>query len=198
MSHAHGVVKAPIASRPASVHILNPQAGGGARPGRPTRQIKKKRSATSWLSAALKSYKAQYATRSEPEREKAKLVHLMHARFIHDLGQRLQLQQLQISTAQVYFHRFFTVHRFGERDEFIVALAALFLAAKVEEWGRKAKDVLKIGFAVRTPCSPPSFPPLFPLPLPFAGLLTGVDPFLPRLFFLISPSSAALSQESSR
>lgn len=54
----------------------------------------------------------------------------------HQSGQYAKLQthsRLIVSTAQVLFHRFFANQSFHRHDRFIVAVAALFLASKVEE-----------------------------------------------------------------
>ncbi|XP_065212572.1 cyclin-T1-like [Planococcus citri] len=73
---------------------------------------------------------------------------LMHrqqaANFIRDVGKRLSLTQLCISTAIVYMHRFYMFHSFTHFHRNTIAMAALFLAAKVEEQPRKLEYIIKM------------------------------------------------------
>ncbi|KAG8189438.1 hypothetical protein JTE90_012511 [Oedothorax gibbosus] len=68
----------------------------------------------------------------------------MAAKFIQDMGQRLQLSQLCINTAIVYMHRFYVFHSFSEVHRNNLSISALFLAAKVEEQPRKLEHVIKV------------------------------------------------------
>uniref|UniRef100_A0A673AP27 Cyclin-like domain-containing protein n=1 Tax=Sphaeramia orbicularis TaxID=375764 RepID=A0A673AP27_9TELE len=59
------------------------------------------------------------------------------ANLLQDMGQRLNVSQLTINTAIVYMHRFYMVQSFTRFHRNVIAPAALFLAAKVEEQPRK-------------------------------------------------------------
>ncbi|KAF8788736.1 Cyclin-T1 like protein [Argiope bruennichi] len=69
------------------------------------------------------------------------------ANFIQDMGQRLQLSQLCINTAIMYMQRFYVFHSFTEVHRNKLSIAALFLAAKVEEQPRKLEHVIKMAHA---------------------------------------------------
>jgi len=58
-------------------------------------------------------------------------------RFIEEAGRQLKFQRLAISTAEVFFHRFYAKHSFHDHDRFEVAVAAILLAGKTEETPRK-------------------------------------------------------------
>ncbi|KAI9318671.1 cyclin-like protein [Dichotomocladium elegans] len=63
--------------------------------------------------------------------------------FIHHLGCRLDVPQLTVATAMVFFHRFYTRHSFGVYRELeIIAATCMYLACKVEESSRKVSDVV--------------------------------------------------------
>uniref|UniRef100_A0A7C9AAA3 Cyclin-like domain-containing protein n=1 Tax=Opuntia streptacantha TaxID=393608 RepID=A0A7C9AAA3_OPUST len=63
--------------------------------------------------------------------------------FIQQLGMRLDLPQTTIGTAMVLCHRFFLRRSHASHDRFLIATAALFLAAKSEETARPLNDVVK-------------------------------------------------------
>ncbi|KAK1294175.1 Cyclin-T1-4 [Acorus calamus] len=63
--------------------------------------------------------------------------------FLQNLGLRLQLPQTTIGTAMVLCHRFFFRRSHANHDRFLIATAALFLAAKSEETPCPLDDVLK-------------------------------------------------------
>ncbi|KAJ8766369.1 hypothetical protein K2173_022428 [Erythroxylum novogranatense] len=63
--------------------------------------------------------------------------------FIQHLGMRLDLPQTTIGTAMVLCHRFFVRRSHANHDRFLIATAALFLAAKSEETPRPLNNVLK-------------------------------------------------------
>uniref|UniRef100_A0A673ASZ2 Cyclin-like domain-containing protein n=1 Tax=Sphaeramia orbicularis TaxID=375764 RepID=A0A673ASZ2_9TELE len=65
------------------------------------------------------------------------------ANLLQDMGQRLNVSQLTINTAIVYMHRFYMVQSFTRFHRNVIAPAALFLAAKVEEQPRKLEHVIK-------------------------------------------------------
>ncbi|KAK3417603.1 hypothetical protein EUGRSUZ_H03550 [Eucalyptus grandis] len=63
--------------------------------------------------------------------------------FLQDLGSRLDLPQTTIGTAMVLCHRFFVRRSHACHDRFLIATAALFLAAKSEETPRPLNTVLR-------------------------------------------------------
>ncbi|XP_031276568.1 cyclin-T1-4-like isoform X2 [Pistacia vera] len=63
--------------------------------------------------------------------------------FIQNLGFRLELPQTTIGTAMVLCHRFFVRRSHACHDRFLIATAALFLAAKSEETPRPLNDVVR-------------------------------------------------------
>ncbi|KAK4732330.1 hypothetical protein R3W88_025318 [Solanum pinnatisectum] len=64
--------------------------------------------------------------------------------FLQNLGIRLDLPQTTIGTAMVLCHRFFLRRSHACHDRFLIATAALFLAAKSEENARPLNNVLKV------------------------------------------------------
>ncbi|XP_022721815.1 cyclin-T1-3-like isoform X2 [Durio zibethinus] len=63
--------------------------------------------------------------------------------FIQNLGLQLELPQTTIGTAMVLCHRFFVQRSHACHDRFLIATAALFLAAKSEETPRPLNNVLR-------------------------------------------------------
>lgn len=63
--------------------------------------------------------------------------------FIQNLGMRLQLPQTTTGTAMVLCHRFFVRRSHASHDRYLIATAALFLAAKSEETSRPLNNVLQ-------------------------------------------------------
>ena len=63
-------------------------------------------------------------------------------RFIEEAGRILKLPRVAVSTAEVFFHRFYAKHSFSDHDRFEVAVAAIVLAAKTEESPRKLNSVI--------------------------------------------------------
>ncbi|XP_058077654.1 cyclin-T1-3-like isoform X2 [Magnolia sinica] len=63
--------------------------------------------------------------------------------FLQNLGMRLELPQTTIGTAMVLCHRFFVRRSHACHDRFLIATAALFLAAKSEETPCPLNTVLK-------------------------------------------------------
>ncbi|KAF7668048.1 hypothetical protein LDENG_00034850 [Lucifuga dentata] len=76
------------------------------------------------------------------------------ANLLQDMGQRLNVSQLTINTAIVYMHRFYMVQSFTRFHRNVIAPAALFLAAKVEEQPRKLEHVIKVAHACLNPQDP--------------------------------------------
>jgi len=64
-------------------------------------------------------------------------------RFIQEAGRVLKLGRVATATAMVFFHRFFSHHKFSEHDRFEVAVACVLLAAKTEETPRKLPHVIQ-------------------------------------------------------
>ena len=64
------------------------------------------------------------------------------ADFIQRAGMELRLPQMTIATALIFFHRHFTVKSFADTDHFTLAIAACFLAGKVEDTPKKLKDTV--------------------------------------------------------
>jgi cyclin T len=64
------------------------------------------------------------------------------ADFIQRAGTELRLPQMTIATALIFFHRHFTVKSFAGTDHFTLAIAACFLAGKVEDTPKKLKDTV--------------------------------------------------------
>lgn len=71
-------------------------------------------------------------------------------RFIEEAGRVLKLPRVAISTAMVFFHRFYAKHAFQEHDRFEVAVATLVLAAKTEEAPKKLNTVIQECFRLKT------------------------------------------------
>lgn len=63
-------------------------------------------------------------------------------RFIEEAGRILKLPRVAVSTAMVFFHRFYAKHSFSQHDRFEVAVASLVLAAKTEESPKKLNNVI--------------------------------------------------------
>ncbi|KAA8548616.1 hypothetical protein F0562_000300 [Nyssa sinensis] len=63
--------------------------------------------------------------------------------FLQNLGLRLELPQTTIGTAMVLCHRFFARRSHACHDRFLIATAALFLAAKSEETPCPLNNVLR-------------------------------------------------------
>lgn len=62
---------------------------------------------------------------------------------LNKFGQRVRLAQVIISTAVVYFKRFYLKRTFRAANPYLVALTAIFLACKVEESTARLRDLLK-------------------------------------------------------
>ncbi|XP_047316006.1 cyclin-T1-3-like [Impatiens glandulifera] len=76
-------------------------------------------------------------------------MHEMHLRysycaFLKNLGLQLDLPQTTIGSSIVLCHRFFVRRSHACHDRFLIATAALFLAAKSEDTPRPLNDVLRL------------------------------------------------------
>jgi hypothetical protein len=63
-------------------------------------------------------------------------------------GRLLELPNLTISTACVYWHRFFSLHSLLVYHPSLCAAASLFLASKAEESSRRVRDVINVVYRV--------------------------------------------------
>lgn len=59
--------------------------------------------------------------------------------FVADLAAMVEIPESPAITAQLYVQRFYMLHSFAQHDRFLVATAALFLAAKTEEFPVKVR-----------------------------------------------------------
>lgn len=65
------------------------------------------------------------------------------ARFIMECGTAMSLGHNTMATGVVYFHRFYMFHSFKQFPRYVTACCCLFLAGKVEETPKKARDIIK-------------------------------------------------------
>lgn len=68
--------------------------------------------------------------------------------FLQDLGFQLNLPQTTIGTAMVLCHRFFVRRSHACHDRFLIATAALFLAAKYEETPSPLNTVVRVSWEI--------------------------------------------------
>ncbi|KAG2179931.1 hypothetical protein INT43_003718 [Umbelopsis isabellina] len=64
--------------------------------------------------------------------------------FIQSVGMTLKLPQITIATAMVFFHRFFMRKSLKDYPFYDIGATAIFLATKVEESGRKLRDIVTV------------------------------------------------------
>ncbi|ORX88330.1 cyclin-like protein [Basidiobolus meristosporus CBS 931.73] len=62
--------------------------------------------------------------------------------FILNVGMTLKLPQSTLATATVYFHRFYVRHSLKEFHYYDIGATCILLAAKIEETGRKLRDII--------------------------------------------------------
>ncbi|CAL7949901.1 unnamed protein product [Xylocopa violacea] len=72
------------------------------------------------------------------------------ARFIIDMGTKMDLGYNTMATGAVYFHRFYMFHSFKNFPRYVTACCCLFLAGKVEETPKKCKDIIKTAKSLLT------------------------------------------------
>lgn len=72
------------------------------------------------------------------------------AHFIHDAGRELSVPQLTMSTACIFFQRFYMLESMCDHSPPDVAVACLFLACKTQETHKRLKDVIYWTHKVRT------------------------------------------------
>ncbi|ORY05601.1 cyclin-like protein, partial [Basidiobolus meristosporus CBS 931.73] len=64
--------------------------------------------------------------------------------FIVSVGMGLKLPQLTLATATVYFHRFYLRRSLKEFHYYDMGATCILLASKVEETGRKLRDIINV------------------------------------------------------
>ena len=73
-----------------------------------------------------------------------KRVRGLYITLIMKAGRLLELPNLTIATACVYWHRFFSLHSFLVYHPSLCAAGAIFLASKVEENNRRVRDIINV------------------------------------------------------
>ena len=76
------------------------------------------------------------------------------AAFIQQVGALLDLPNVTVCSACVYWHRFYSHCPLQEYDPLISAQASLLLASKVEENVRRVRDIINVAHAVGDPSAP--------------------------------------------
>lgn len=64
--------------------------------------------------------------------------------FILQVGMTLKLPQLTLATASAFYHRFYMRKSFTLHHPYDIGATCLFLATKVEETGRKLRDIIVV------------------------------------------------------
>lgn len=85
----------------------------------------------------------------------------LHVHFnflLHKLCRKLSLRQPVVATASVYFKRFYTKNAFAETDPWIVLIACVYVAAKVEETPIHVKSVWSEARSAMTGYTPRNLP----------------------------------------
>eukprot|EP00061_Rhincodon_typus_P000711 g12523.t1 len=59
-------------------------------------------------------------------------------------GVKLGMRSVPTATACTIYHRFFRETSVGNYDPYLVAMAAMYLAGKVEEQHLKARDIINV------------------------------------------------------
>ncbi|OVA05481.1 Cyclin [Macleaya cordata] len=85
--------------------------------------------------------------------------------FLQNLGTRLDLPQTTIGTAMVLCHRFFVRRSHACHDRFLIATAALFLAAKSEETPCPLNNIVSASYEICYKQDLSVFPYLLPMDL---------------------------------
>lgn len=71
---------------------------------------------------------------------------LFAAELVQEMGVLLRLPQVVMATAQTLLHRFYYRKSLTQFDAHKIAMASVFLAAKVEETPRRMRDILNVGY----------------------------------------------------
>lgn len=85
---------------------------------------------------------------SEKPAALGKAVPAVRPAHMREAGLKLGLSDETISTAYVFFHRFFVSHSAADFDCSIMTMASLFLSAKAGEQQRKARDLINVFHAI--------------------------------------------------
>lgn len=83
--------------------------------------------------------------------EQERQMRIKTCRFIEEASARtsLKFHRVAVSTAMVFFHRFYAKHAFQDHDRFEVAVAAILLAGKTEETPKKLVTVIQECYRVK-------------------------------------------------
>jgi hypothetical protein len=83
--------------------------------------------------------------------EQERQMRIKTCRFIEEAAARtsLKFHRVAVSTAMVFFHRFYAKHAFQDHDRFEVAVAAILLAGKTEETPKKLVTVIQECYRVK-------------------------------------------------
>ncbi|XP_032067686.1 cyclin-Q isoform X1 [Thamnophis elegans] len=82
-------------------------------------------------------------------------IHFKVCRFIMEAGVKLSLRSVPIATACTIYHRFFMEVPLEPYDPYLVAMAALYLAGKVEEQHLRIRDIINVSHRYLHPRSDP-------------------------------------------
>jgi transcription initiation factor TFIIIB Brf1 subunit/transcription initiation factor TFIIB len=69
--------------------------------------------------------------------------------FIREVGIKLNLPQLTIATAIVFFHKYAKRNSIIQENPFMISTSCIFLAGKVEETPKKLQDVISVSYHIR-------------------------------------------------
>lgn len=99
--------------------------------------------------------------------EEYQKVHIFYANFIQALGGELKLRQQVISTAIVYYRRFYSKNSLSDVDPLLMCATCVYLSSKVEECGVIATSnlVYKCKYLIRA--SPNKYGQLFNYEFPY-------------------------------
>ncbi|KZT33020.1 cyclin-like protein [Sistotremastrum suecicum HHB10207 ss-3] len=107
-----------------------------------SKEIKDTRS--QWLFDPGALWKTPSIVFSSISRERELLDRARGVEFIFRVGVQLQISLTAMLTAATYFHRFYMRYSFGDFHRVETAGSCIFLSTKIEECGRKVRDVANI------------------------------------------------------
>lgn len=70
--------------------------------------------------------------------------HFRVTRFIMESGMKLGMHSVPLASACTIYHRFFERASLGNYDPYLVGMAAMYLAGKVEEQHLRARDIINV------------------------------------------------------
>ncbi|XP_062891116.1 cyclin-Q [Mobula hypostoma] len=79
-----------------------------------------------------------------PGDPREKRSHFRVCRFIIESGIKLGMRSVPLASACTIYHKFFNRTSLGSYDPYLVAMAALYLAGKVEEQHVRARDIINV------------------------------------------------------